>query len=105
MIRESKVMNDLHGADIRIEGGEDDLPVLPVPQHGPQHLVQEQVHLHRVLVLLLLALEQPAVLDLNVEPAVLVQLAEDVLQGGERFVFLLSLIPKTATQLHFTLHI
>ena len=62
-----------------------------------EHLVKEKVHLHRVLVLLLRALQQLTVLDLNVKPAVLVQLAEDLLQAGEWLMILLALISKTRT--------
>lgn len=43
---------NLHCADIWCEGGEDDLPVLAMAEDGLEDLVQEQVHLHHLLLLL-----------------------------------------------------
>ena len=57
----------LHRANIRVEGGEDDPPVASVSEDSFQNLVQEQIHLHRVLVFLPLVLHQLAVLYLQVK--------------------------------------
>ena len=59
-----------------------------------QNLVQEQIHLHWVLVLLLLVLHELTIFDLNVEATVSVQLDQDILQGGEWFMIFLTIIAK-----------
>ena len=46
-----------HGADIWVEGGEDDLPVAAMLEDSLEDLVYEQVHLHLVLLLLLTVLQ------------------------------------------------
>ena len=42
----------LHRANVWVEGGEDYLPVPAVLEHRLQHLVDEQVHLHHLLLFL-----------------------------------------------------
>ena len=63
-------------------------------EHSFENLIQEQVHLHRVLVLLLLVLHQLTILDLDVEAAVSVQLDQHILQSREGFMILFSIITK-----------
>ena len=67
MLYEIKQHISLHRTNIWVEGGEDNLPVPAVSEDSFEDLIKEQIHLHRVFVLLLLVLHQLAVLYLEVK--------------------------------------
>lgn len=65
-----------HCTNIRTKGREHNFSFSSMLEDGLQDLVQEEIDLHRILVLVLAVPHQLAILQLNIEATALVQLAQ-----------------------------